>query len=336
MAFGEILKNARLQRGLTPSDVAESTHLLAQVVEDLEREQFSRVAAPIYGRGFIKLYAELLELDPEPLIREFMDLYTGARAPAIRTRSVPQEAGRGAEAADADADAPRQAPEAAPQRQRIEPRPAVMVRPVVEAPDASAPSAGDAGGGAARSGTEEDPVAEREAHPARHGARDLFGWVVRPEEEGETDAPQEPDLFHPAPSAVPQLPDAAGAAERTGAGRAAVARRRALPIFKIGGRLSDRALAGSLDEDAEAHARRCARIQAFKEGFMKLRADVGRRLPATLPQKNVLMLAGAGVVVLICLLAGISLLFRLTGSEVRESPAPVFETVSPPPDLYID
>ncbi len=52
MAFGEVLRNARVQRGLTPSDVAESTHLLVQIVEDLEREDFRRVAAPIYGRGY--------------------------------------------------------------------------------------------------------------------------------------------------------------------------------------------------------------------------------------------------------------------------------------------
>ena len=336
MAFGEILKNARLQRGLTPADVAESTHLLVQVVEDLEREQFSRVAAPIYGRGFIKLYAELLELDPEPLIREFMDLYTGARVPAIRTRDVPHEAEQDA-AETASAVTPRQAPEAGPQRQRIEPRPAVMVRPVKEAPESAAPPAEDADRVAVKSRTEETG-AEREVRSARHGAHDLFGWVVRPEEEEkpERDVPQEPDLFHPAPSVTPRQPDAADAEERKSADRFAVAQRRVLPIFKIGGRVNDRAPGGFADEDSDAHARRNARIRAFKEGFMKLRTDVGRRLPVTLPHKSVLMLAGAGVVVLICLLAGISLLFRLTGSRVSEGPAPVFETVSPPPDLYID
>ena len=72
MALGEILKNARIQKGFSPSDVAEHTHMMVQVVEDLEREDFRRIAAPIYGRGFVKLYAELLELDPEPLVRDFM------------------------------------------------------------------------------------------------------------------------------------------------------------------------------------------------------------------------------------------------------------------------
>jgi CheY-like chemotaxis protein len=38
--------------------IAEATRMMVQVVEELEREDFRRIAAPIYGRGFIKLYAK--------------------------------------------------------------------------------------------------------------------------------------------------------------------------------------------------------------------------------------------------------------------------------------
>lgn len=62
--------------------------MMVQVVEDLEREDFRRVAAPIYGRGFIKLYADYLGLDPEPLIQEFMEIYTGSRPPQVMRRTV--------------------------------------------------------------------------------------------------------------------------------------------------------------------------------------------------------------------------------------------------------
>lgn len=85
MAFGEILRNAREQRGLTHSAVAQATNLKVQIVEDLEREDFRRIAAPIYGRGFIRLYAGFLQLDHEPLVRDFMELYSGDRPPAVRT-----------------------------------------------------------------------------------------------------------------------------------------------------------------------------------------------------------------------------------------------------------
>jgi transcriptional regulator with XRE-family HTH domain len=88
MALGNILRAAREQQGLTPSQVAEATHMMVQVVEELEREDFRRFAAAIYGRGFVKIYAEHLGIDPAPLVQEFNELYSGARRPQIRTRPV--------------------------------------------------------------------------------------------------------------------------------------------------------------------------------------------------------------------------------------------------------
>ena len=79
MLLGETFRLAREEKGQTISQVAEATRMMVQIVEDLEREDFRRIAAPIYGRGFIKLYAEHLGLDPEPLIRDFMEIYTGLR-----------------------------------------------------------------------------------------------------------------------------------------------------------------------------------------------------------------------------------------------------------------
>lgn len=74
MALGEQLRRARLEQGLTPSEVAASTRMKVQIVEGLEREDFSGIAAPIYGKGFIRLYAELVGLDPKPLTDEYSAL----------------------------------------------------------------------------------------------------------------------------------------------------------------------------------------------------------------------------------------------------------------------
>ena len=46
-----------------------------QIVEGLENEDFRRIPAPIYGRGFVKLYCETVGLEPKPLQAEFMTLY---------------------------------------------------------------------------------------------------------------------------------------------------------------------------------------------------------------------------------------------------------------------
>ncbi len=88
MALGRILREAREARGLSISDVAEHTNMMVQVVGELENEDFHRIAAPIYGRGFLKLYAELLDLDVQPLIDEFMDIYTGKIVPTVLQKEV--------------------------------------------------------------------------------------------------------------------------------------------------------------------------------------------------------------------------------------------------------
>ena len=91
-SFGETLRNAREAKGLTTSQIAAKTRMLVQIVEEMENEDFHRIAAPIYGRGFVKLYAECVDLDPLPLVKEFMDIYEGRRAPIVRTRDVPVQA----------------------------------------------------------------------------------------------------------------------------------------------------------------------------------------------------------------------------------------------------
>lgn len=75
MSLGTTLRTAREACGLTTSELAARTHMLVQIVEGLEREDFRRIPAPIYGRGFIKLYCEATGLDPKPLQQEFMDLF---------------------------------------------------------------------------------------------------------------------------------------------------------------------------------------------------------------------------------------------------------------------
>ena len=88
MALGEILKQARTDKGFSASEVAQNTRMKVQIVEDLEREDFHRIAATIYGRGLIKLYAEFVGLDPAPLIDEYMALSSGKQQ-SIVTRETP-------------------------------------------------------------------------------------------------------------------------------------------------------------------------------------------------------------------------------------------------------
>ena len=89
--FGKTLRTAREAKGLTPGQIAERTHMMIQVVEGLENEDFSRIVAPIYGRGFVKLYCETVGLEPKPLVDAFMEIYGGRGTSAAKSAPAPAE-----------------------------------------------------------------------------------------------------------------------------------------------------------------------------------------------------------------------------------------------------
>lgn len=88
MEFGKSLRNAREAKGYTIAQIAETTHMLSSIVEGLENEDFSRIAAPIYGRSFVRLYCEAVGLEPKPFVDEFMEILNGNHAPTIRERPI--------------------------------------------------------------------------------------------------------------------------------------------------------------------------------------------------------------------------------------------------------
>ena len=89
--FGKSLRLAREAKGYTIAQVAEMTRMAPRTVTELENENFSHIAAPIYGRGFVKLYCEALGLEAKPFVDEFMAIYSGEKDVGIRERTVLQE-----------------------------------------------------------------------------------------------------------------------------------------------------------------------------------------------------------------------------------------------------
>lgn len=90
--FGETLRQAREAKGLSIQQIADATNMLPQQIEDLENDNFSRIAAPIYGRGFVKLYCSTVGLDPKPLVQEFMEIYNGNKQPTIKFKRTQRNA----------------------------------------------------------------------------------------------------------------------------------------------------------------------------------------------------------------------------------------------------
>jgi transcriptional regulator with XRE-family HTH domain len=89
MALGKTLQDARTRKKMTASQVAAATRMKVQTVEAIEREDFSRITAPVYGKGFLKLYAECVEIDPAPLIAEYVERFAPAKTPSLKGDAPP-------------------------------------------------------------------------------------------------------------------------------------------------------------------------------------------------------------------------------------------------------
>lgn len=87
--IGQAFREARERAGVTASKAAAATRLKVQHIEAMERDDFSVMAAPAYAKGFIRIYAEYLGLDPKPLLQEYQDLHAPKERTPLVSKSTP-------------------------------------------------------------------------------------------------------------------------------------------------------------------------------------------------------------------------------------------------------
>ena len=66
--LGQLLREAREQKGVSLEEVEEATHIRQKFLQALEEENFGALPAETYVKGFLRTYAMHLELNPEELI----------------------------------------------------------------------------------------------------------------------------------------------------------------------------------------------------------------------------------------------------------------------------
>ncbi len=71
VSVGAYLNAARLTQNLPLEEVAERTHIRPSYLDAIERMQFSELPARAFAIGFVRVFAEALELDPEPIVARF-------------------------------------------------------------------------------------------------------------------------------------------------------------------------------------------------------------------------------------------------------------------------
>jgi cytoskeletal protein RodZ len=71
VSIGDTLAEARRQAGLTTAQVSQQTRIRESIVRAIEQGDFSPCGGDFYARGHIRSIAEVVGVDPVPLIREY-------------------------------------------------------------------------------------------------------------------------------------------------------------------------------------------------------------------------------------------------------------------------
>jgi cytoskeleton protein RodZ len=83
---GGILSVARRAKRLEIPRVAGELRLTPETIEAIERDDYEKLPSPVFVGGYIRSYAKLLDIDPEPVLALFRNLHPGAEAPPPRLR----------------------------------------------------------------------------------------------------------------------------------------------------------------------------------------------------------------------------------------------------------
>nr|MDQ4030268.1 helix-turn-helix domain-containing protein [Actinomycetota bacterium] len=73
MKIGASLHEARVRRRLTVDDAHRATRIRPQYLEALEEEDFERLPGDAYVKGFLRSYADYLELDGSALVATYRE-----------------------------------------------------------------------------------------------------------------------------------------------------------------------------------------------------------------------------------------------------------------------
>jgi transcriptional regulator with XRE-family HTH domain len=74
-SFGARLRERRERQQIVLTTIAEQTKIKASLLEALERDDVSQWPSGIFRRAFVRAYAHAIGLDPDAVVREFLELY---------------------------------------------------------------------------------------------------------------------------------------------------------------------------------------------------------------------------------------------------------------------
>lgn len=88
---GERLAEARRELQISVHEIAKELHLDEPKVRALERNDFEVLGAPVFAKGHLKTYAQLVHVDPADVLADYYHLNrSAATEPVISTRPKPR------------------------------------------------------------------------------------------------------------------------------------------------------------------------------------------------------------------------------------------------------
>ncbi len=89
---GERLAYARREQKIPILDVAKELHLDEHKVRALESNEFDAIGAPVFAKGHLRKYAQLLKVDSAEIMSDYYEMTRSqASAPALAVRSKPRQ-----------------------------------------------------------------------------------------------------------------------------------------------------------------------------------------------------------------------------------------------------
>ena len=74
-SFGARMREQRERQQIALTDIADRTKINRSLLEGLERDDLSNWPAGIFRRSFLRVYAQAIGLEPESVVREFLEVY---------------------------------------------------------------------------------------------------------------------------------------------------------------------------------------------------------------------------------------------------------------------
>jgi len=89
---GERLAEARREQQISVVEIAKELHLDELKVRALERNEFDIIGAPVFAKGHLKKYAQLVGVDPDDVLTDYYQLTRSLEtAPVISVRTRPRQ-----------------------------------------------------------------------------------------------------------------------------------------------------------------------------------------------------------------------------------------------------